>query len=102
MPRRPRHITNLFEIDLHNLELQNGQTPAEAVEYKLDQFLTPLLLKKLIIVRIVVGKGLTSSRVINGKNPLRHYTENYLIKLGIAWTDASEINGGYGVVQCVW
>lgn len=47
---------------------------------------------------IIVGKGHNSRRHIQGKNPLRFYTEEYLQILGLRFYQAPEWQGGSGVI----
>ena len=47
---------------------------------------------------IITGKGIHSKHFIEGKNPLRYYTENYLDKIGFAWKYADAKHGSYGAI----
>lgn len=87
------------ELDLHKYRPSDPLFIQADIENLLDKFLTPFLIKtKALEVRIVVGKGLRSSRSINGKNPLRFYVENYLNGLGLNYKDAGYYDGQEGVI----
>jgi hypothetical protein len=87
------------ELDLHKYRPSDPLFIEKDIMNLLDRFLTPFLVKpKGIELRIVVGKGLRSSRSIQGKNPLRFYVENYLNQLGLNYRDAGYHDGQEGVI----
>jgi hypothetical protein len=57
------------------------------IHTKIQKFLLVHLQKKTFMAKIIVGKGLNSQNFIQGKNPLRFYTENYLAQLNINFKD---------------
>jgi hypothetical protein len=69
----------------------------------LDRFLNPFLNSKSgnqnRKIEIVVGRGLNSNTFIDGKNPLRFYTEMYLHKTGFDWKN-NGLNPGIIEVYC--
>ncbi|GAB4145979.1 MAG: hypothetical protein OHK0017_06190 [Patescibacteria group bacterium] len=78
------------------------QSDLEAqVELLLDRFLRPYLQSKNFrgTAVILVGRGLNSQRYIQGKNPLRYYTEQYLLRLGLSFANASVNQGGEGAIK---
>jgi|688.fasta_scaffold157733_3 hypothetical protein len=81
--------------DLSNLENE--------IEIVLDRFLNPFLNSKSgnqnRKIEIVVGRGLNSNTFIDGKNPLRFYTEMYLHKTGFDWKN-NGLNPGIIEVYC--
>jgi hypothetical protein len=95
MPKR-------YKLDLHNFKpIDYGLLEIE-LEFKLDSFLRPLLNLKSCKIEIVVGKGLNSKRFINGKNPLRFYTEKYLQKLNLDYKEGGYFEGQDGVLIVHW
>lgn len=92
-------MPNIPELDLHKYRPQDPLFIQSDIENLLDRFLTPFLVKpKADTLRIIVGKGLRSTRLIAGKNPLRHYVENYLNGLGLNYKDAGYYDGQEGVI----
>jgi len=71
--------------------------PISQMEYEclLDRFIRiNSNSKKVSRVRIITGKGLRSKNFINNKNPIRFYTEQYLIKTGYSWVEEDYFFGG--------
>ena len=101
IPRRPRN-NNQKSLDLHHLEPNPGESIEEAIHRVMDKFMSPLLMQKSVDLSIIVGKGLRSTRFINGKNPLRHYVENYLTRVGCSWTNGDWTTGQEGVIRVRW
>jgi hypothetical protein len=89
-------------LDLHELNFFPKETPKEAVNRELDRFFTKWLMVKSVNLTIIVGKGLGSKKLINGKNPLRFYTEEYLNLLQIEWRNEKDWFGQEGVIKVRW
>jgi hypothetical protein len=89
-------------LDLHNLKPIPSESIQEAVYRVLDRFMSRQLLKKTVDLTIIVGKGLGSKKFINGKNPLRYYTEQYLIQAGCEWSNGDWQTGQEGVIKVRW
>jgi hypothetical protein len=100
IPKRSRN--NQSVLDLHHLEPNLGESVEEAVARVMDNFMSRYLLQKTVDISIIVGKGLRSTRFINGKNPLRHYVENYLTRVGCSWTNGDWTTGQEGVIRVRW
>ncbi len=89
---------NYPTIDLHHLNGHGKVVSENDVWLALDRFIVKTKLEKSrqiqsgihVKICIIVGKGLQSKNLIQGKNPLRYYTENYLNLCGYAHR-----NGGY-------
>ncbi len=94
--------SKLTTLDLHNLRPIPGESVEEAVYRVLDRFMTKFLIQKTVDVTIIVGKGLGSKKFINGKNPLRYYTEQYLHKVGCHWSDGDWLTGQDGSLRIRW
>lgn len=88
-------------LDLHNFQASDWQFFESELFQKLDEFIYQHSRSKINKVAIVVGKGLSSRRLIEGKNPLRYYTEQYLNQTALEWTNADHFSGGSGVIW-VW
>lgn len=86
------------ELNLRNTQFQNSNHIQQEVEHLVDSFVRPFLQQRNMALRIIVGKGVNSKRFINGKNPLRYYTENYLNILGLNWRNGQQWEGQEGVV----
>jgi Smr domain len=86
------------ELNLRNQYFDSSSHIQQEVEVLLDRFLLPYMNKKNITLRIVVGKGINSNTNINGKNPLRFYTEQYLKSLGFNYRNGSYNEGQEGVI----
>jgi hypothetical protein len=99
--RRKRKL-NQQTLDLHHLEPQPEESVQEAVTRVMDKFMTPHLQKHTVDISIIVGKGMRSTRFIDGKNPLRVYVENYLSRVGCSWTNGDWANGQEGVIRVRW
>lgn len=70
----------------------------EDIEKTLDKIIYPLLRRTNYRVTIIVGKGNSSSSMIQGKNLIRYYTEIYLEKVGIDWRNGNHFEGQEGVI----
>lgn len=88
------------ELDLHKYRPTDPHFIQSEIESQIDRFMQPYLrhTKKYSQIRIVVGKGHNSKRLINGKNPLRYYTEKYLEQLGFNYRSAGYFDGQEGVI----
>jgi len=66
----------------------------------LDTVFAPLLVKPGNVqqVKIIVGKGMNSKRLIQGKHPVKFYTEKYLSRLGFTWTYGGYFDGQEGTM----
>jgi hypothetical protein len=84
-------------LNLHEMYFEGSSFVQDELEEVLDDFITPYLLKPTRLL-IIAGKGIHSKHFIEGKNPLRYYTEKYLEKLGVPWEYADEYHGGYGAI----
>ncbi len=93
---------NTFALDLHSLWFESASFVQEEVELELDRFISPFLRVKPgrnpIKITIIVGKGIHSHHYIEGKNPLRYYTEIYLQEVGLSWRNADNFHGGRGAI----
>lgn len=78
-------------LDLHHLKFRSSLGIQGEVEGVVDSFLHKMSRGNYKHVEIIVGKGINSKRLIEGKNPLRYYVETYLQKAGYGWR-----NGGWG------
>lgn len=87
---------NNLVLDLHNLSFSSWLEIEDKVHRKLDKFLYPLLQNNNAncTAQIIVGRGLNSKRFIEGKNPMRYYTENYLAQVGLIWKNGEYQNDG--------
>lgn len=87
------------ELDLHHYRPSQPHFIQQEIEQKIDKFLSPYLRShKITLVRIVVGRGLNSNRLIKGLNPLRYYTQNYLDRLGLEYKSGGYFDGQDGVL----
>jgi hypothetical protein len=84
-------------LNLHELYFEGSSFIQEELEEVLDDFVAPNLVKPTKLL-IITGKGIHSKHFIQGKNPLRYYTEKYLEKVGIPWKYADEHHGSYGAI----
>lgn len=88
-------------LNLHELHFEAEFVVQEEVEELVDNFVTPYLTRKSanpLTLKIIVGKGLHSHHFIDGKNPLRYYTEEYLNATNLNFRNAPEHEGGRGVI----
>jgi DNA-nicking Smr family endonuclease len=86
-------------LNLHQLYFEGESFVEEEIEEIVDNFMSPYLMSQGgEELRIITGKGIHSKHFINGKNPLRYYTEKYLDKIGFAWKYADERHGGCGAI----
>lgn len=94
MPRRKSAQSNhTREISLRGIRDQDG------VWSILDEAFHPHLQSKTTMrFRIIVGKGLSSNRLLEDKNPVRYWAESYLNELGLSWFTPPEHEGGSGVM----
>jgi hypothetical protein len=99
MPKKSQRIRNNNTLDLHSFSPSLGGDIEQEVFQALDKFMTPRMTQKNIQISIIVGKGLGSKKFINGKNPLRHYTEKYLSLIGCDWQEGSHTTGQEGVLN---
>ena len=74
----------------------------QEVEGYLDRFLRLYLYRERVALRIVVGKGINSSSSIQGTNPLRYYTEQYLRRLDLPHRNGQLWEGQEGVIIVEW
>jgi DNA-nicking Smr family endonuclease len=84
-------------LNLHNLYFEGESWVEEELEEVLDAFVSPFLLEKTELL-IITGKGIHSKHFIEGKNPLRYYTEKYLDQVGLQWQYEDEKHGGVGAI----
>ncbi len=86
-------------LNLHQTYFDGESFVEEELEEVLDSFIAPFLIthdeEELLII---TGKGIHSKHFIDGKNPLRYYTEKYLDSVGIPWQYEDEKHGGYGAI----
>src|SRR4051812_12348154 len=90
-------------LDLHHLQFDSYLEIESKIFHTIDQFLYPILQKSRTAglpqqIKIIVGKGLNSTSQIEGKNPLRYYTEKYLFMLNIKFRSGSYVDGQEGVI----
>jgi hypothetical protein len=93
-------------IDLHNLNGIGKSVSQNDVRNVLDDYFQKmaqkfsLKLKKGFVVKlgVIVGKGTRSKNTINGKNPLRAFTEEYLNQVGYNWRNGRFGEGEDGVI----
>jgi hypothetical protein len=90
------------KLDLHFLKLRTGETPQECVERSLDAFLTKYLLFPSVKLEIVVGRGIGSTRFINGKNPVRFYVEQYLKQMNCPFREGNMVFNEDGIIWVEW
>ena len=102
MSRRRRTRSRIPELNLRAKSFAGQESLQQEVEGYLDRFLRPHLYRERVILRIVVGKGINSSTYIQGTNPLRHYTERYLRRLGLAYRNGQLWEGQEGVIIVEW
>ncbi len=79
-------MKNIPTLDLHDYHFGNYTIFETELNNVLDKFLAPHLNKPNFQVKIIVGRGLNSTRFINKKNPLRYYTEQYLDQLKLEYS----------------
>ncbi len=96
-------ITNKQKVlNLRGIKFDLGSDLGFQVEAILDAFVTPHLVRnKGQKLYLIVGKGTNSRKFINGKNPLRFYTESYLEKLNLRFQNGGCGEGQEGVIL-VW
>ena len=93
-------------VDLHNLNGAGQTVDEHDVWNAIEEFLNKMrqkhaqILKKGFVIKvgIVVGKGVRSKNKINGKNPLRFYTEQYLDHCEYGWRNGRVGEGEDGVI----
>lgn len=86
-------------LNLHNLYFEGESFVEEELEEVLDNFISPYLINsEHCELLIISGKGIHSRHFIEGKNPLRYYTERYLAKIGVSWNYEDEKHGGIGAI----
>lgn len=86
-------------LDLHNFQASGWQFFETELFYKLDSFIFERIKSgQALKLEIIVGKGLSSKKWIEGKNPLRFYTEKYLNQANLEWNNGTYLNGGDGVI----
>ncbi len=100
--KKSERLRNQSTLDLHHIRFLSGESPQEAVYRELDKFMTRWFLSRSADITIIVGKGLGSKKFINGKNMLRHYTEEYLTLAGCEWTNDKDWAGQEGVIRVRW
>ena len=90
-------------LNLHQMYFEGESFVQEELEEALDSFVTPYLTdNRTDQVLIITGKGIHSKHFIEGKNPLRYYTEKYLDEIGAEWIHTDEMHGGVGaIIACV-
>ena len=92
-------IKQIATLDLHQLYFESEIFVQEELEQVLDSFVTPFLVDQTTqTVLIVTGKGIHSRHFINGKNPLRYYTEQYLNNVKLSWQYQAQAHGGKGAI----
>jgi hypothetical protein len=93
-------------IDLHNLNGVGKHIDQNDVWHALDRFIRQTKLNKArqiksgicVPISIIVGKGLQSKNLIQGKNPLRFHTEEYLKMCGYSWKNPNFLTGSEGTI----
>jgi hypothetical protein len=93
-------------VDLHDINGRGNPISEQDVWNVLDNFMHTMehkhsmKLKKgfSIKVGVIVGKGVRSKNWINGKNPLRAYTEEYLNHCNLNWRNGRYGEGEEGVI----
>ena len=86
-------------LNLHELYFEGESFVQEELEEVLDRFVSPYLISETKEnLLIITGKGIHSRHFIDGKNPLRYYTEIYLDKVGVDWSYEDERHGGKGAI----
>jgi hypothetical protein len=95
--------SNTLNLAILNLRTSYAGEPSieEIVWQRLDKFIYPYLITKrtdYIDLRIIVGKGLGSRNSIDGKNPIRYYTERYLDQIQVNWRNGDYYEGQEGVI----
>jgi DNA-nicking Smr family endonuclease len=88
-------------LDLHSLYFEGESFVQLELEEVLDNFLAPHIMEESGELVIITGKGIHSKHFIEGKNPLKYYTEIYLDKLGLDWNYEDERHGGVGAIQVI-
>jgi hypothetical protein len=100
MPRKNGNTTKV--LDLHYFRASDYSSMERELEHKLDNFIHPFLNLNNCRFEIIVGKGHNSKNLIQGKNPLRYYTESYLNKMGLSYRDGGYFEGQEGVLVVEW
>jgi hypothetical protein len=93
-------------IDLHSLNGFGKYIDQHDVWHALDKFIVQTKLNKArqiksglhVQIAIIVGKGLQSKNLIEGKNPLRYFAESYLNTCNYKWKTADFLGGGDGTI----
>lgn len=85
-------------IDLHKIRINNDFSVQSQVEDFLEKQIRPFLYHKNMKICLIVGKGLNSKKMIEGKNPVRFYTENFLNNLGFNWQNENSFWGDSGII----
>ncbi len=88
-------------LDLHNFRASGWQFFENELFQKIDNFVYHSQQSGQKKVEIVVGRGINSKNQIEGKNPLRFYTEKYLQQAGLTWQAGVELNRNSGTIV-VW
>lgn len=102
MSRRRRTRSVIPELNLRAKSFVGGESLQQEVEGYLDRFLRPHLYRDRVVLRIVVGKGVNSATYIQGRNPLRYYTEQYLRRLNLSYRSGQLWEGQEGVIIVEW
>lgn len=97
---------NNTTLDLHHLNGKGNPVNEQDVWLALDRFIVKIKLENTrqiksglcVKINIIVGKGLQSKNLINGKNPLRYFTENYLNLCGYNYKDGDYFTGQNGTI----
>ncbi len=100
--KQKRTFHNVGKLDLHDLQADFGESYYDAAIRVLDRFMLKYLQLPSANLEIVVGKGIGSKNFINGKNPLRHYVEQYLDSIGCEYSGGSYLNNTEGVIIVRW
>ena len=77
-------VLDALILDLHSVNFK-GENTENKLTRILDQFIAPLICDGKYsnnTITIIVGRGLNSTRLINGLPVLRYYTIKYLTMLG--------------------
>lgn len=110
MPRRSSrnigHSKIAESIDLHHLNGYGQVISQNDVYDALDEFFEDMKaryhgnIKKFgrVKIGVICGKGNNSRRHINGKNPLRVYTERYIKHCGYQWRNGKPSEGEHGMI----
>ena len=81
-------------LNLRNLDFTDSFDIENKIHRHIDSFLYKFLENGGVSVKLIVGKGSSSSKFIDKKHPVRYYTEKYLNNLNLPWRNGTYLEQG--------